>query len=77
MSNSPIEKLLHDLQPLIEQYASALMVSQRYPEFPDVTKKARAQVIQQEIYIEDVIRTWVEKAGPRVIRSDDDDQPDS
>lgn len=79
MSDSPIDKLLRDLKPFIERHESAKMASQRYPEFPEVVRKAKIQVISEELAIEDLIRTWVEDQPIQVrkLRSDDDDQPDS
>lgn len=74
---SPVTLLLRELSPLLDRRQQAYEVTWKFPHYPNRVKAARAEMLQAEMAIEDCIRTWVEKAGPRVIRSDDDDVPDS
>jgi hypothetical protein len=80
MSNqeeSPVTQLLRQLIPMIDRRDMARGVTWRYPEYPKVVAEAKARMLAEEIAIEDCVRTWVEKQGPRKIRSDDDDVPDA
>lgn len=75
MTDSPITKLLRQLKPLVEQHEMSMMATKRYPEYPEVVKKATIELNAAEILIEDTIRTWVERHGPRKKAVGDDRSP--
>jgi hypothetical protein len=79
MDESPVAKLLRQLKPLIDTHEFSVIASKRYPEYPDVVRKAQVSVSLQEMAIEDLIRTWVESQPVQIrkLRNDDDDQPDA
>lgn len=61
MSKTPIQELMDQLLPAFALHRMAYDITWKFPEPENEAriKEARARMFQQELRIEDMVRTWV------------------
>jgi hypothetical protein len=58
MTESPVQQLLSQLKPLIARHRMAYDITWKRGDNPQLVTEAKARMAQEELMIEDVIRTW-------------------